>query len=98
MLAELLADFAEREPGRGEIRRQLDRLLQQVGGGGEIALQLQVAREIIAAVGNEIAGGQEQAADICEGTRCVVAGLRPKDGCAGQARASRLNIASAAPI
>ena len=60
-LAELLADFAEREPGRGKIRRELGRLQQQVGGGGEIALQLQIAREFEAAVGNQIAGGQEQA-------------------------------------
>ena len=61
VLAELLADFAEREPGRGEIRRELDRLLQQIGGGGQIALQLQVAREFEPAVGDQIAGGQKQA-------------------------------------
>ena len=61
VLAELFADFAEREPGRGEVRRQFDRLQQQIGGGGEIALQLQVAGEIEPAVGNHIAGGQKQA-------------------------------------
>ena len=58
-LAELLADFAEREPGRGEVRRELGRLQQQIGGGGQIALQLQIARELEAAVGHQIAGGQE---------------------------------------
>ena len=42
-----------------EIRRQLDRLQQQIGGGRQIALQLQVARELEAAVGHQIAGGQE---------------------------------------
>ena len=60
-VAELLPDLAKREPGRGEIRRQFDGLLQQVGRGRQIAAQLQVAREIVAAVGNQIAGGQEQA-------------------------------------
>ena len=33
-LAELFTDVAEREPGRGEVRRKLDRLQQQIGGGG----------------------------------------------------------------
>lgn len=59
--AKLPVDLAEGEPGGGEFRRDLDRLLEQVGGGGQIALQLQVARELEATVGNEIAGGQEQA-------------------------------------
>ncbi|MGY3362617.1 hypothetical protein ACVWZK_009280 [Bradyrhizobium sp. GM0.4] len=70
-LAELRADFAEREPGRGEIRRNLDGLLQQVGGGRQIALELEVARELEAAVGHEIAGGQEQAQGHCgnQGTK-----------------------------
>ena len=58
-LAELLADFAKREPGRDEIRRELDRLLEEIGGGGEVALQLQIARKFEAAVGEQIAGGQE---------------------------------------
>ena len=40
-----------------EIRRQLDRLHQEIGGGGQIALQLQIAREIKPAVGHQIAGG-----------------------------------------
>ena len=60
-LAELFADFAEREPGRGKAGREFGRLQQQIGGGDEIALQLQIAREIEPAVGNHIAGGQEQA-------------------------------------
>ena len=59
-LAELFANFAEREPGRGKAGRQLDRLQQQIGGGGEIALHLQIAREIEPPVGNHVAGGQEQ--------------------------------------
>jgi hypothetical protein len=37
VLVEPLADFAEREPRRGEIRRQFRRLQQQIGGGGQIA-------------------------------------------------------------
>ena len=61
VLLELLADFAKGEPGRGEIRCKLDRLLQQVGSGGQIALQLQVARELEAAVGEQVAGGEKQA-------------------------------------
>ena len=60
-LAELFAEFAEREPGRGEIRRQFRGLQQQIGGGDQIALQLQIAGEFEPAVGNHIAGGQEQA-------------------------------------
>ena len=59
--AKLLTDFAEHEPGRCELRRKLDRLLKEVGGGGKIALQLQVAREFEATVGDQIAGRQEQA-------------------------------------
>ena len=59
-LAEPLANFTEREPGRGEAGRKLGRLQQQIGGGGEIALELQIARKIEPAVGHQIAGGQEQ--------------------------------------
>ena len=58
-LTQFLANFAEREPGGDEIRRQFDRLQQQIGGGGQIALQLQVARKLEAAVRHQIAGGQE---------------------------------------
>ena len=60
-LAELFANFAQREPGRGKAGREFGGLRQQIGGGGEIALQLQIARKIEAPVGNQIAGGQEQA-------------------------------------
>ena len=59
-----------------EIRRQLDRLHQKIGGGGQIALQLQIAREIEPAVGHQIAGGEKQAGRH-----------EFQDGCAGQARA-----------
>ena len=60
-LAELCSDFAEREPRGDKIRRELNGLHQQIGGGRKIAFQLQIAREFEPAVGNEIAGGQEQA-------------------------------------
>ena len=60
-LAKLFADFAERKPGRHKSRREFDGLIEQIGGGREIALELKVAREFIAAVGNQIAGGQKQA-------------------------------------
>ena len=58
-LAELLADFAERKPGGNKGGREFDSLIQQIGGRGEVALELQIAREFIAAVGNQVAGGQE---------------------------------------
>ncbi|MGY4574157.1 hypothetical protein ACVWY5_007227 [Bradyrhizobium sp. USDA 3256] len=60
-LAELQADLAQRVPGRREFRHKLDRLFEQLGGSRQIALQLQVARELVAAVGDEVAGGQKQA-------------------------------------
>ena len=79
-LAELFADFAEREPGRGKAGRELGRLQQQIGGGDQIALELQVARKIEPAVGNQIAGGQEQARGhglhIWAGMSRVSGGLR----------------------
>ena len=68
-LAEPLTDFAECEPGRGEVRRQLHRLCQQVGSSAQVALQLQVAREFEATVGDQIAGGQEQARGHFQKTR-----------------------------
>ena len=76
-LAELFADFAEREPGRGKAGREFGRLQQQIGGGGKIALELQVARKFEPAVGNQIAGGQEQARGhrlIRRSNRSVIAG------------------------
>jgi putative mRNA 3-end processing factor len=92
-LAKLVADFAKREPGGGKGRRQLGRLLQQIGRGRKIALELEIAREFVPAVGDQIAGGQEQArghfwADLgCEGesgTRMRLASayindMRPQD-------------------
>ena len=59
-LAELFANFAERKPGGGKAGRQFGRLQQQIGGGDEIALELQIAGEIEPPVGHQIAGGQEQ--------------------------------------
>ena len=60
-LAELEPDLAQRVPGRREVRHQLDRLFEQLGSGRQVALQLQVARKLVAAVGNEVARGQKQA-------------------------------------
>ncbi len=54
-----LTRFAERKPGRRETRRQFQRLRQQVRGGGNIAAGGQLACEGVAAVGDEIAGGEE---------------------------------------
>ena len=51
----------EREPGGREVRRQLDRLQQQIGGGRQIALQLQIAGKFEPAVGHQIAGGEKKA-------------------------------------
>src|SRR5947207_6075759 len=42
------------------MRRKLGRLREEIGGGDQIALQLQVAREFETTVGKEIAGRQEQ--------------------------------------
>jgi putative mRNA 3-end processing factor len=60
-LVEFLPNFAKREPGRDKAGRELDGLLQQIRGRREIALELQVARKFVTAVGNQIAGGEEQA-------------------------------------
>src|SRR5437588_11971291 len=60
-LAELLANVGKREPRRGEARRKLDRLFEQIGGSGEISLELQVARKVEAPIGYQIAGRHEQA-------------------------------------
>ena len=96
MLAELFADAREREPGGCEIWRQLDRLQQKIGGCGQIALQLQVAREFEAAVGHQIAGGEKKAGRHFRNRfrHCRAGPGNPstkgdssKDGCAGQARA-----------
>jgi hypothetical protein len=58
-LAQLLANFAEREPCGNKAGGEFDGLLQQIGGGGEVALEPKVARKFIPAVGDQIAGGQE---------------------------------------
>ena len=50
-----LAQFAERKPGGGIARRQFQRLRQEIGRAGEIALRLQIARPFVAAVGRQIA-------------------------------------------
>ena len=54
-LPKLFADFAEREPGGGKLRHELYGLLKEIGGGRQVALQLQIAGEFEAAVGNQIA-------------------------------------------
>ena len=41
--------------------REIGGLQEQIGGGGEIAFQLQIAGKFEPPVGNQIAGGQEQA-------------------------------------
>ena len=60
-LAELFANFAQREPGGGKAGGKFGGLQQKIGGGGQIALQLQIAGKIEPPVGNQIAGGQKQA-------------------------------------
>ena len=55
-IAQRLAHLAEREPGGGKARRQIGGLHEQVLGGDQIALHLQVAGIIEAAVGVHIAG------------------------------------------
>ena len=61
MLAELFADIGEREPGGREVRRQLDRLHQQISRRRQIALQLQIAGKFESAIGHQIAGGEKKA-------------------------------------
>ena len=59
-VARLEANLAERKPCRREARRELQRLLHELGGGRQIARRRKVARALIAAVGDEVAGGCEQ--------------------------------------
>src|SRR5271156_2033392 len=59
--AELLANFAEREPRGDKTGCEFDGLLQKIGGSDQVALELQVARKVIPTVGYQIAGGQEHA-------------------------------------
>jgi hypothetical protein len=58
-LAKLPAQFAKGEPGGSKPRGERGRLFEQVGGTGKIPLQMQVARELEAAVGIRIAGGEK---------------------------------------
>ena len=53
-VAELLADFAEREPGRGIAGHEFQRLFEQVRGAAQIALGLASARPFEAAVRDEV--------------------------------------------
>ena len=55
VLIQLLLHLAEREPGRGKPGGEFRRLRHQIRGCCEIAAQLQVAREIVAPVGDQIA-------------------------------------------
>src|SRR6185437_8833154 len=90
-LADFLANFAEQEPGRWKIRRQLDSLFEQIGGGDQIALQLQITRKFETAVGDRVAGGQKQA----DG-HGLYGSSRVR--CAGQARARPLKMRQKQPI
>jgi putative mRNA 3-end processing factor len=60
MLAELRADFSKAEPGRSKARRDIGRLPQEIGGACEVTPELQIARKLVPAVGDQITGGQEQ--------------------------------------
>ena len=70
-IAELVADGAEREPGRGEARRQLHGLRQNVGGAGHIALRGMIERPFVAPVGDQVAGGDKERAGV--GHRAMLA-------------------------
>ena len=59
-VAEPVADGAEREPGGGKARCNRDGLRQHVGRGGKIAARRKLDRRFIAAVGDKIAGGDEE--------------------------------------
>src|SRR5580692_9220582 len=63
-VAKLVADGAEREPGRGEARGELDGLRQNVGGAGHIALRGMIERPLVAPVGDQVAGGDKERAGI----------------------------------
>ena len=63
-VVELVADGAQREPGRGKTRRQLDGLHQNIGGAGQIALGGMIERPFIAPVGDQVAGRDEERAGI----------------------------------
>ncbi len=55
IIAEHLADFAQRKPGRRECRRGLGCLGEQIGCGGKIPPRRQVAAKPVAPVGDQVA-------------------------------------------
>ena len=59
VVAEARLDLTEREPGRGEAGRDLDRLRVEIGGAGKIAALFEVLGELETAVGNQVAGRDE---------------------------------------
>ena len=63
-IAEAVADGAEREPRGGKAGRQFHGLRQNVGGAGKIAARGMVERPFVAAVGDQIAGGNEKRAGV----------------------------------
>ena len=63
-VAEPVADGAEREPGSREAGCQFDRLHQNVGSAGKIAGGDMIERPFVTAVGDQIAGGDEERASL----------------------------------
>ena len=63
-VAEPVADGAEREPGGGESRREFHGLREDIGGTGKIAARGMIQRPVVAPVGDEIAGGDEERSGI----------------------------------
>src|ERR1700722_3153334 len=63
-VSELIADGAQREPGRGEARCQLDRLRQNVSRARKIALRGMIEHPFVAPVGDQVAGGDKERAGI----------------------------------
>ena len=57
---EPVADSAEREPSGGETRREFHGLREDIGGAGKIAARGMIERPLVAPVGDEIAGGDEE--------------------------------------
>jgi hypothetical protein len=74
-VAEPVADGAEREPGRGEARRKLDGLRQDIGGAGKIAARGLIERPFVAPVGDQIAGGDEKWAGVAIACAAPPAGM-----------------------
>ncbi len=63
-VAEPVADGAKREPGRGEVRRELHRLRQDIGRRGKVAARGKLDRRLVAPVGNQIAGRHKEWAGV----------------------------------